>query len=102
LDADGLEFATVDDGRDLARVAKAAARTLPFVLAAFDLDFVRRCHVVSLSIVAMIRLAAVLVTLPRPEEPLCKSVIGKLAVGVNHQPRTTNYQPGCINPGTAN
>src|SRR5690606_14247626 len=45
LDADRREVATIDDGRNLAAAAKAAGRTLPFVLAALDLDFVSRCRV---------------------------------------------------------
>ena len=44
LDADGLELAAVNDGGDLSGMAKAAARTLPFVRAAFDLDFVGFSH----------------------------------------------------------
>lgn len=48
LDTDRLEFATVDDGRNDASVTQAAARTLPLVCAALDLDFVSLCHVVSL------------------------------------------------------
>ena len=43
LDADGLQFAAVDDRRDLVRVTQAAARTLALVSAFCDLDFMN-CH----------------------------------------------------------
>ena len=45
LDADGLEVAAVDDGRHFAGETEAAARTLPLVLAALHLDFMRSSHV---------------------------------------------------------
>src|SRR6185437_2071914 len=44
LDAYRGEFAAVDDGRNLARIAQAAARTPPVTFAAFDLDFMCSCH----------------------------------------------------------
>ena len=44
LDADGLEVAAVDDGRDHAGVTQAAARTLALHVATGDFDFVGLCH----------------------------------------------------------
>src|SRR5690606_3842422 len=50
LDAGRFRVPTVDDGRDAARAAQAAARTLPCVLAAECRDLVFVCHGASLSL----------------------------------------------------
>src|SRR5690606_39928263 len=57
LDAGRFRVPTVDDGRDAARAAQAAARTLPCVLAAECRDLVFVCHGASLSLLALCRLA---------------------------------------------
>src|SRR3546814_11379908 len=69
LDAGRRGLAAVDDGRHEARMTKAAARTLPLVLAARGLDGVLVCHFGYSLCLHGNRLAAALATPPRPGEP---------------------------------